>query len=92
MNEPERLHGDDADRAQHYEEAERDAGIYAATHRPRETPLYIDGARCCLGCEERLDKKRLRALPEAVRCLSCQDRHESRRRLARATQREHRGG
>ena len=41
-----------------------------------EPPLYIDGIRCCLDCEEPISAKRLKANPDAVRCVGCQTRRE----------------
>jgi len=73
---PERVHGDPADRAQHYEEAERAAGIYAATHPAREIPAINDGERVCLGCADPISPTRVKACPTAVRCMDCQKRHE----------------
>ena len=76
----ERLHGDLADRAQHYEEAERQAGIYAATHPREERPVLHDGERVCLGCADPISPTRVRACPSAVRCIECQDIEDRRRR------------
>ena len=42
-----------------------------------EGPLYIDGKRCCLDCEEPINEKRLEVKPEAVRCVDCQSDHEN---------------
>jgi len=39
-------------------------------------PLYIDGVRCCLDCEDPIPLQRLDALPHAVRCVECQGRKE----------------
>ena len=41
-----------------------------------ESSLYIDGIRCCLDCEEPISAKRLKANPDAVRCVICQTRRE----------------
>ena len=76
MLDGERLHGDLADRAQHYEEAERAAGIYAATHPAHEIPVINDGERVCLGCADPISPARVKACPMAVRCRECQARHE----------------
>ena len=73
MLDGERLHGDPADCAQHYEEAERAAGIYAATHPAQEMPVLHDGERVCLGCADPISPARAGAYPMAVRCRECQD-------------------
>lgn len=41
-----------------------------------EAPLYIDGVRCCLDCEEPIPAKRLEVNPGAVRCVECQAEKE----------------
>lgn len=41
------------------------------THRP----LVIDGVRYCLDCEEDISE-RTEILPDAVRCLICQEQFE----------------
>jgi DnaK suppressor protein len=76
----ERLHGDLADRAQHYEESERQAAIYAATHPARETPVLHDGERVCLGCADPISPARVKACPSAVRCIECQAIEDVRKR------------
>lgn len=40
--------------------------------RPRERPLLLDGVRVCRLCEEPIAPERLRAAPDAVRCVHCQ--------------------
>lgn len=72
----ERPHGDQADRAQRFEEIERATAIYDATHRRYESPLIAEGERICLDCYEPITARRLRAAPQAVRCFDCQQRHE----------------
>jgi DnaK suppressor protein len=41
-----------------------------------ESPLYIDGVHCCLGCKKPIPAKRLKVNPDAVRCVGCQARRE----------------
>ena len=41
-----------------------------------ESPLYIDGARCCLDCKKPIPKGRLKVNPDAVRYVECQIRRE----------------
>ena len=45
-----------------------------------ETPLYLDGIRCCLDCEEPISLRRLEIQPDAVRCVPCQTGHDERRK------------
>lgn len=72
------------DRAQAREEAEREAALERARDRAheasRETPFEIEGRRVCLECFEPIDRRRLKANPQAVRCLECQTTQERRRR------------
>ncbi|PCJ88590.1 MAG: conjugal transfer protein TraR [Thiotrichaceae bacterium] len=44
--------------------------------RQTESPLIIEGNRCCLDCEDVVPKKRLKAYPDAVRCVYCQEDFE----------------
>jgi len=54
--------------------------IKAATQMPLPgSPLYIDGVRCCLDCEDPIPLRRLDTLPYAVRCVECQEREEMER-------------
>jgi DnaK suppressor protein len=41
-----------------------------------ESPLYIDGARCCLDCKKPIPRGRLKVNPGAVRCVGCQEKKE----------------
>lgn len=44
-----------------------------------DEPLYdSDGKRICLDCETRIPQKRLKAMPDAVRCIGCQEKLERR--------------
>lgn len=57
----------------------RDNALNAVRQNPAvagESPLYIDGARCCLDCEEPIPKGRLKVNPDAVRCVECQAKRE----------------
>ena len=55
-----------------------------ANRRPvQETPRVMDGVRVCLGCEDPINKKRLEANPDAVRCAECQQEHERQQMRAR---------
>lgn len=67
---------DDADAAQAMEARERASAIARALAARPETPLYLNGRRCCLDCEEPLPAARLAARPEAVRCVGCQEDHD----------------
>lgn len=76
---------DVADRAGELEEQQRAQALRARSAVVVEMPRHDrDGERICLGCEERLSQKRLKASPRAVRCVECQDLHEKRQRRYRA--------
>ena len=63
----------------------REAALTAklAGGKPEERPLYLDGVRCCLDCEEPIPEARLDANPDAVRCTSCQTAKDNRDRAER---------
>jgi len=56
------------------------AGIEQSMQGHLEPPLEVDGQRICLGCEDRLSHARLKANPNAVRCVECQNDCDRRRR------------
>ena len=41
-----------------------------------ESPLCIDGVRCCLDCEKPIPRGRLKVNPDAIRCVGCQTKRE----------------
>ncbi len=43
-----------------------------------DEPFYIGGVRCCRDCEEPIPAERIRANPQAARCVACQARKERR--------------
>ncbi len=62
---------DAVDRAQDEEAAELENHL--EQHRRRaERELAGGGAACCADCLEPIPEERRRALPSAIRCLSCQ--------------------
>lgn len=68
---------DEVDRAQaHEEELRADAFTARAANMFHEKPFWVDGVRACKDCLEPLSKKRLKAAPEAVRCVECQKSRE----------------
>jgi len=69
---------DECDLAARREEHYRDIAILRArTASSEEEPLYdSEGKRICVECEKRIPQKRLKARPEAVRCVECQARKE----------------
>lgn len=72
---------DIADRAGEIEEQQRESSLRARTACAVETPRYDrNGKRICIDCEDRLSHKRLKASPNAVRCVECQDLKEKRER------------
>lgn len=68
---------DEIDEAQEREEFYRTMLLKKALEKiNEEDPLIINGRRHCLDCEQPIPKKRLRANPEARRCIFCQTRKE----------------
>ena len=69
---------DECDAAQAVESLARRAALNRALAdlAGPEAPLYLDGRRCCLDCEEPIPAARLAARPEAVRCVTCQEDHD----------------
>ena len=66
-----------ADRAQEHEERERAAALARQAETHSEAPMLdADGHRLCTDCLEKIERQRLRAAPQAVRCCECQGRHE----------------
>lgn len=68
---------DTADRAQEVEEMERAQAL--ARRAVVEVPRMDGDVRVCLRCDEAIELPRLAANPHAVRCITCQTRHEKRR-------------
>ena len=60
------------DRASDLEQRFRDDAIANARQEVTEVPDEVDGVRYCLGCGCDISTQRLEALPNAVRCASCQ--------------------
>jgi len=68
---------DIADRAQQIEERERAEALARHAQAEVESPRRdAAGKRLCTDCRERLDRHRLMAAPQAVRCTECQGVHE----------------
>lgn len=66
------------DLAQEIEQRTRDEALarFAEAVAATEPTLTIDGVRVCLGCHDPLTKKRLKAYPNAARCVECQELKE----------------
>ena len=71
---------DQFDRAQKLEQQQRDRALKAARQRPAEQPLMVDGIRVCIDCLDDILTARLEHIPDAVRCISCQQDYERRDR------------
>ncbi|NQZ03611.1 TraR/DksA C4-type zinc finger protein [Idiomarina sp.] len=70
---------DQFDRAQKLEQMHRDRAINAAKRRPsQQQPMVIDGIRVCIDCLDDIQIARLKHIPDAVRCISCQQDYERR--------------
>ncbi|HHC6515902.1 TPA: TraR/DksA family transcriptional regulator [Vibrio parahaemolyticus] len=69
---------DQFDRAQELETLFRNAAIANRPVQAEEEPdVDEDGNRYCLSCGCVIPPKRVKALPAAVRCVSCQSRKEN---------------
>ncbi|HSI41779.1 MAG TPA: TraR/DksA C4-type zinc finger protein [Xanthobacteraceae bacterium] len=66
---------DDVDRAQALEERQREISLRRQAER-----MAGDGRLSCVVCGEAIDPERLRVLPNALRCIGCQERRERWRR------------
>ncbi|MCE5184632.1 MAG: TraR/DksA family transcriptional regulator [Planctomycetaceae bacterium] len=70
--------GDEIDRAQAATEVYQEAALLA--HKRRTPPARIvplnGGARDCLDCGKPIPAARLKALPNAIRCIECQNKKE----------------
>ena len=71
--------------AQEVEKRQREEALARQAERAatREQPLLVGGKRVCPDCREQLDKKRLKAKPDAVRCVECQELKEKQNRRKR---------
>lgn len=67
---------DDFDRAQVLEQQDRDRAIAAQC-----LTLAGTGREDCADCGDRISAARLDAMPNAIRCVRCQDAHERAERL-----------
>jgi phage/conjugal plasmid C-4 type zinc finger TraR family protein len=73
--------GDWLDEARDVSERERQALITRA--RRRDDGIALDGAAFddkCVDCGDEIPIERIAAKPGCTRCLSCQEKHERRRR------------
>ncbi|WJG22162.1 TraR/DksA family transcriptional regulator [Vibrio furnissii] len=67
---------DQFDRAQQLEQEFRDRAIAHQLNRPVEKPDIENGIRYCIDCASEIPPKRIEAMPNVVRCVSCQSRKE----------------
>jgi RNA polymerase-binding transcription factor DksA len=90
---PRETSGDQGDEAARSEDLERDAGARTrllVRHREIEATLVrmSDGSfGRCVDCDKEIASARLRVLPTAERCVSCQEKSEA-AAAARATSRD----
>ena len=64
------------DRAAEIEQQQRDQALKRALTRPTETPRQDETGRYCTSCGIQIPAARLAAVPNAVRCISCQQERE----------------
>ena len=69
------MSADVIDNACELEELQRQEAINKHKKGHTHQPLYIDGIRCCIDCEEDITK-RIEILPDVVRCVICQEKFE----------------
>jgi len=73
---------DDIDRAQHYDELYRTQALNSHYDRRRKStglhrnPAGGTGSAECTDCGEPINQARIMAMPQATRCVECQERHE----------------
>ncbi len=71
---------DEIDQAQHYDELYRQSALNRHFAGPGDYHVGHGHARndngTCVDCGEKIKKARLKALPHAVRCISCQSKQE----------------
>lgn len=69
---------DDADLAQPREREFLAEALQRQAERAavKEAPLEIKGRRVCVDCLGAISKKRLKANPDAVRCVDCESEKE----------------
>ena len=75
---------DDLDRAKDLEMKQREVALESALSAPEhdvgEEQLFDEKEKViCLDCCERIPSKRLKAVPEAVRCIDCKTIWERKR-------------
>lgn len=69
---------DAADEAQRHEAAFLDAAVRARRIEPTEQQLRDEsGVVICLDCGELIPAKRLKSIPDAARCVECQETWEA---------------
>ncbi len=73
---------DDFDRAQERETQEREA-LIAARKRFPPPPAAPVQARICKGCGEPICRSRLEVMPDAARCIACEEWQSRLRKLYR---------
>ena len=69
---------DEADRAQSHEAEFLDEALQRQAERAavKEPPFEIGGRRVCADCLAPIGRKRLKANPDAVRCVDCQSEED----------------
>ncbi len=75
---------DDVDRAKEREMMHRDLSLDAQLNKPEcnpgEEPFEVEGVRVCLDCFVEIPAARLKAKPDAMRCVDCKEIWETRNR------------
>jgi len=71
---------DECDLAAQFQQMDLERALKRAlmAARSADEPFYVGGVRCCLDCGEPIPPERIRANPQASRCVACQAGRERR--------------
>lgn len=71
---------DEVDYAQEKQDLYLDIALKEYRGGYTDDPLIVNGKRRCVDCEKIVPQKRLKANPQAVRCIGCQTEKEGKNR------------
>lgn len=70
------MSADAIDNACDLEEMQRAQALSNHKNKTTHQPLVVDGVRCCIDCGDSINN-RIKMLPNAVRCVICQEQFEN---------------